>query len=154
MISLFLLLSSMSLGITLIFVSTPVCLGIWVLLFSIFSSMFLRSLFVSWFGYIMFLIYIGGILVIFSYFTAIQPNQDVFIIKPLLYWAVIYLLLPVNTYSFRVDLFISSSWWVSSIFSSFNVICLILLGLVLFLALVRVVKVTITSFSPLRPFST
>ena len=116
--------------------------------------MFLRSLFVSWFGYIMFLIYIGGILVIFSYFTAIQPNQDVFIIKPLLYWAVIYLLLPVNIYSFRVDLFISSSWWVSSIFSSFNVICLILLGLVLFLALVRVVKVTITSFSPLRPFST
>ena len=154
MISLFFLLSSISLGISLIFIRTPVCLGAWILLFSIFSSMFLRSIYVSWFGYIMFLIYIGGILVIFSYFTAIQPNQDIFITKPFYYWIIIYLLLPINASSFSIDLFTSSFWWIRSMFNSFNTICLILVGLVLFLALVRVVKVTITSFSPLRPFIT
>jgi len=154
MISLFFLLSSISLGISLIFIRTPVCLGGWILLFSIFSSMLLRSVYLSWFGYIMFLIYIGGILVIFSYFTAIQPNQDVFIIKPFYYWIIIYLSLPINISSFSIDLFASSFWWIRCMFNSFNIICLTLVALVLFLALVRVVKVTITSFSPLRPFVT
>jgi len=153
MISLFVFLTRISLGITLIFIRTPICLGAWILIFSLFSSVFLRSLYISWFGFTIFLIYIGGILVIFSYFTAIQPNQDIFINKPFFYWLIIYLLLPLNSSSFRIDLFRGAPWWVSCIFNRSNIFCVVILAMVLFLALIRVVKVSITSFSPLRPFS-
>lgn len=153
MICFFVFLSCMSLGISLIFVRTPICLGGWVLIFSLFTSIFLSCFYISWFGFTIFLIYIGGILVIFSYFAAIQPNQDVFIDKPFFYWVVIYIIIPLNSSSFIIDLFSASPWWVTCMFNSSNLYCIILLGLVLFLALVRVVKVTVTSFSPLRPFS-
>lgn len=153
MISLFVFLSRISLGITLIFISTPICLGAWILIFSLFSSIFLSSLYISWFGFTIFLIYIGGMLVMFSYFTAIQPNQDILINKPFFYWLIIYLSLPLNSSSFRIDLFRGASWWVRCIFNSSNIFCVVILAMVLFLALIRVVKVSITSFSPLRPFS-
>jgi len=153
MFTLFFSLIAFSLGLTLIFISTPISLGFWVLLLSLFVSVFCGSFFISWFGFTVFLIYIGGILVIFSYFTAIQPNQDINLSKPAFYWWVVYQLIPVNCYCFTLDLFCSSNWWVTCIFHPFNLFILVILGLVLFLALIRVVKVTITSFSPLRPFN-
>jgi len=153
MIFIFCFLCSLSLGITLIFAVTPICLGFWVLIFSLFISIFCGCFYISWFGFIIFLIYIGGMLVMFSYFAAIQPNQDIIISKPLFYWFFIYILIPLNSSSFRVDLFNVSSWWITCMYYPLNTICIIFLGLCLFLALIRVVKVTVTSFSPLRPFS-
>ena len=153
MIFMFCFLCGISLGISFVFIRTPICLGFWVLIFSLFASIFCGSFYISWFGFIIFLIYIGGILVIFSYFAAIQPNQDVIINKPFFYFFFIYLILPLNFSSFSIDLFGYTSWWVRCIFYPVNIICIILLGLSLFLALISVVKVTITSFSPLRPFS-
>lgn len=143
---------TLSLGITIIISTSPVILGLWILLISIIIAVLCGSLFFGWFGFIIFLIYIGGILVIFAYFVAIQPNQY-FDISNLIYWFILTTTnLPINRHPLIADLFKIRSWWVCSIFYISNISVVIILGLVLFLALISVVKITIINVAPLRPY--
>lgn len=144
---------TLSLGIVIISVYSPIVLGFWILMISMIVSILLRGIFFSWFGFIIFLIYIGGILVIFSYFIAIQPNQYINIKTPFFYFMLGIFNLPINIYPVLSDLFKLSNWWVSSLFHLSNLSLLIVLGLILFLALVSVVKLTINRVGPLRPFT-
>jgi len=143
---------TLSLGITIVVTRSPIILGFWILILSIIVSLLCRSIFFRWFGFIIFLIYIGGILVIFSYFVAIQPNQHINIKTPFFYFILAIFNLPINAYPIIIDLFNVYNWWISSIFYINNISILIILGFILFLALVRVVKVTIINVAPLRPF--
>ena len=131
---------------------TPIILGLWILLTSVTIAVLCGSLFFSWFGFIIFLIYIGGILVIFAYFVAIQPNQHFYVSK-LIYWFILTTgNLPINRFPLIADLFNHRRWWVCSIFYISNISVVIILGLVLFLALIRVVKITVINVAPLRPY--
>ena len=143
---------SLSLGVTLVTTSTPIALGAWILVLSVLVSILCGSSFIRWFGFIIFLVYIGGILVIFSYFAAIQPNQQLNLGKPFFYWYLAFSNLDIRMYVFRGDLFQEAKWWLSSIFCLDNICIIIILGLVLFLALISVVKVTIINVAPLRPY--
>jgi len=142
----------LSLGFRILFNKSPISLGMWILILSLFISILVRAFYFSWFGFIIFLIYIGGILVIFSYFVAIQPNQYIRLKKPILFFVLSFINLPINVYPVLTDLYIIQSWWVSSIFYLINIWILLILGFVLFLALIRVVKITIVNIAPLRPY--
>ena len=145
----------LSLGMSCICINSPIILGFVILSLSIIISVFSSIYLFSWFGFILFLIYIGGMLVIFAYFVAIQPNQLFSILEFFSLFLVIYYLV-IHVFdrdSFIVDFFRLSRWLISSLFFINNILVLILLGLVLFLALIRVVKITITSNSPLRPYN-
>lgn len=143
---------SFAFGLTFFFVNTPISLGFWILLISLFISITYGSYTLSWFGFIIFLIYIGGILVIFSYFAAIQPNQDIGVFNSMFYFLLFYQFIPVNCCCFFLDNFKVNYWWIRSIFNYFNIPILEFLGLVLFLALISVVKISINRVAPLRPF--
>jgi len=54
---------------------SPINLGILVLLVALFVAAAVGIISTGWFGLITFIIYVGGILVIFAYFAALQPNQ-------------------------------------------------------------------------------
>lgn len=73
-------------------------------------SMLCRTTFSRWFGFIIFLIYIGGILVIFAYFTAIQPNQEIRIKTSFFFMVVARMNLPINIYPVLVNLFLYKGW--------------------------------------------
>nr|YP_010502215.1 NADH dehydrogenase subunit 6 [Leocrates chinensis]UXC96460.1 NADH dehydrogenase subunit 6 [Leocrates chinensis] len=142
-----------SFGLSIILATTPVSLGAWILILALLTSSTLGSATYSWFGFIIFLIYIGGMLVMFAYFAAIQPNQEMKM-KPsltLLLLTLLALPLPLKTPIINSITSNSPSIWV--LFSQQNIPILLILGLILFLALVAVVKISQSSAGPLRPFN-
>ena len=153
MFTFFIMLITLSFGLSLVITTSPLVLGVWILLLSILVSVLCRTTFSSWFGLIMFLIYIGGMLVIFAYFAAIQPNQQFNIKLPLFFILLSSINLPINIYPVLVNLFFDNRWWISSLFYIYNISVVVLLGFVLFLALICVVKITTLKMAPLRPYN-
>jgi len=56
---------------------SPIRLGATVLCSAVFVASSLTLISTGWFGLITFIIYVGGMLVIFAYFAALQPNQHI-----------------------------------------------------------------------------
>lgn len=147
----------LSLSFSIILAGTPLILGLWVLLIALFISTLIGLTTYSWLGLLVFLIYVGGILVMFAYFTAIQPNQyfNIIYIKPLLITTFI-LFITITITSHNTLLISQNHSTIPSILSLYHLInipILILLGLILFLALIAVVKVSKSLLGPLRPFN-
>lgn len=55
-------------------ISHPLVLGLGVLGVASVVSVFICKLIISWFGYSLFLVYVGGVLVMFSYVVVLSPN--------------------------------------------------------------------------------
>lgn len=130
---------------------SPVSLGFTVLLIALVISILIVPLITSWFRFIIFIIYVGGILVIFSYFAALQPNQHITnwswgllptIIITSLLTTVDFQPIVTPTYNVHINL----------LFTYQNRIIILFMGLLLFLALIIVVKVSHSYEGPLRPF--
>jgi NADH-ubiquinone oxidoreductase chain 6 len=153
MFTCFITMLTLSFGVSLIITFYPLTLGFWILVLSIIISILISTTFSRWFGFIIFLIYIGGMLVIFAYFVAIQPNQHFRLKVPFFFLILSFINLPINIYPILLNLFSESRWWIRSLFFINNIIVLIMLALVLFLALVIVVKITRIYIAALRPFS-
>lgn len=135
----------------------PATLRIWLILSAAILSITLGLSFTSWFGLILFLIYIGGILVIFSYFVVIQPNQRLEI-KPLIITTIttLIILTAVFNYQPKISYPLPSSSRETPPFLLLipnALIILLILAIILFLALVAAVKITKLQEGPLRPFS-
>lgn len=155
---LLLLLTSLliAIGLAITLTSNPASLSIWLILITLIIALILNATSSRWFALILFLIYIGGILVIFSYFTVIQPNQHLEMNKIIISSGLASLLLLLLHFNFLKPLFLSSN---SLLIPSFILIIpltlniLLILGLIIFLALVATVKISKLPEGPLRPFS-
>lgn len=55
-------------------ISQPLSLGLSIIFSTIFLCVLVALYLSSWYGYILFLIYVGGLLVIFAYVAALSPN--------------------------------------------------------------------------------
>lgn len=149
------ILLSFTINLALILAPTPLTLGIWILLLAISITISITFFISSWFRFITFLIYVGGILVIFAYFIALQPNQPLIIqfsIFTLIISFIIFSTLPF----FQVNIPFSTS--IPFITSSFiilktNIFLFWILRILLFIALIIVVKLSQTKNGPLRPFN-
>jgi len=130
---------------------SPVNLGVIVLLTAITVASSLALISTSWFGFIIFIIYVGGILVIFAYFAALQPNQQVlswgWVLTPIIILIIFISILPSPI---LLKTFNTPS--TTDLFSYINLYIPILLALILFLALIIVVKTSHADEGPLRPF--
>lgn len=128
-------------------VESPLYIGASVLVLSLFGA-FILSKARTWFSLILFLIYVGGMLVSFAYFLALCPNQSVtfsfllglpvIIAEPFLFVAYTP---PVVNRVEVVDLYID-----------LNQACFVFSVFVLFIAMVRVVKIVRRRSGALRPF--
>jgi hypothetical protein len=132
-------------------INSPINLGIAILCISLFISSIFAIISSRWFGFITFIIYVGGILVIFAYFSALQPNQQIinwaWTFCPIVF-IIMYFLYTNKTPYIWLDNFINTN----QIFSINNLIIPILLALLLFLTLIIVIKTTRADEGPLRPF--
>lgn len=149
---------SLSLSLSLTLASSPLFLGLWILLLALSLSLFLAFTSFHWLGLFIFIIYVGGLLVIFAYFVALAPNQ-------LIRGKSLRLLTILSFFIFFSSLYSSSIFSnqnfssltpnssIGAFFFSSNLWALFFIALILFFALVGVVKISSFYSGPLRPFS-
>lgn len=153
----FLLSVAVSISCSLCLCRSPLLLGLWVLVLAFIVAFLLGILTFSWIGLLIFLIYVGGLLVMFAYFVALRPNQ-IFFGKggfgvaacggaSLFFFFLFFFLLDGVGLSYEEGRFINYLLLYNNIFF------FVLLSIVLFFALVSVVKLCSSYRSPLRPFS-
>lgn len=138
---------------TIFLINTPFILNLFIILFAISTSSLINYLYFSWFSFLIFLIYIGGILVIFIYFSSLIPNQ-IFKIKNLipLIFIIPILILFNNNFKFYFNLqpnFINYEF--SYIILTHNLTLFFSILIFLFIILLIVVKISSSSLYPIRP---
>nr|AJO61896.1 NADH dehydrogenase subunit 6 [Whitmania acranulata] len=137
----------------LMFIMTPVVMLLNILIISLMMSCMLAILYSNWFAYMIFLIYVGGMLVMFSYFVAMSPNQimylNVFVLSLFIFFLIMTMLL-YSKYYMPFSFSYKSSFYM--MYSSSYFYMLILLISLLLLMMLVVVKLVNTSEGPLRPF--
>nr|AVW86181.1 NADH dehydrogenase subunit 6 [Eulepethus nanhaiensis] len=149
---------TMSISFSTILANSPLSIGLWVLLLALMVAISTSFIFPSWFAFIIFLIYIGGMLVMFSYFTALTPNQPLEMKKMCISLILTLFLIMMILFSSPILNTLLSTQWTSSsnpisiLFTSYNTTLLLFLASILFLALVAVVKITNLPSGPLRSF--
>lgn len=139
---------------TLYLASTPIILGANILVISLLLSWVFAAFLRSWFAFLIFLIYIGGMLVIFAYFLALTPNQQISNFNTLPYVLISIVTFSVLTYTANIKIPIISNIYQGNtiLYTSNTAPFLILLALILLLTIIIVVKLTGRSKGPLRPF--
>ena len=137
---------------------SPLPLGALILLLALSNALLIASFTSSWFGLILFLIYVGGLLVIFIYFAALCPNHFISFKHTLalslssffLSSSSLYFLFPILTPLSILPLPLQNT---TAMFFINNLPALLFLSITLFLILVTVVTTTRHTQGPLRPFS-
>lgn len=132
----------------------PLTIGLLILFLALVLAVTFGLSISSWVALLIFLIYIGGILVIFAYFVAITPNQNLPI--PLLVGMILTSLFALASISFSAELksyvILRYTSQTNIIYELFSINVLIILALILLFTIVVVVKVSIHRKGPLRPF--
>ena len=148
-----------SISLSLILASSPLSIGLWVLLIALSAAFFVGVIFNSWFAFIIFLIYIGGILVIFAYFTALTPNQPLGLSSIIILSFISFIAITLVSFILKLpgpNLFSNGltdfSQSITILYIPINSNILLLLASILFFVLVAVVKVANINKGPLRPF--
>jgi len=131
---------------------SPINLGALVLTIALFVAAALSVISTGWFGLITFIIYVGGMLVIFAYFAALQPNQFItswnWVLLPTFFVIISFIIWPHSSLNW-----LPHSPNTSQIYSITNLSLPILIALILFLALIIVVKTSRADEGPLRPYN-
>jgi NADH-ubiquinone oxidoreductase chain 6 len=146
-------------------IAQPLSLGLSIILATLFICI-LRAIFISrWYAYILFLIYVGGLLVIFAYVAALSPNilfssTNTIIFFSLIFFPLLYIF---TTYRFLDLSTISSlnSWlgykniksYGIELVSPQHISILVALGVILLLNLIVVVKICYYQYGALRSFN-
>lgn len=143
---------TISIFFSLTLIKTPIQINIIIILTALLISIIMCLFNFSWFRFIIFLLYIGGILVIFIYFSTLIPNQT-FYFKPF-----IKILLPrlitvlyISPPNKLLNITICSTIEARTIIRSTNIIIYINLIIFLFIMLLVVVKITTFVKRPIRP---
>lgn len=135
-----------------ILASTPLNLGISILFIALILATIYSSIISSWIAFLIFLIYVRGILVIFTYFVALSPNLKTNNLT--IYTAPILFIIVLSSNLFYTLPQTSTSY--KSIINVFylknNIPILLILALILLFTIIVVVKLVNTNKGPLRPF--
>lgn len=117
----------------------------------------------SWYAYTIFIIFVGGLLVIFAYVSALIPNDLFFPPRFFYFFQIFTILTSLILLSFktlapslaplRLTLWNSSLKTASNLYFYSNYTLLLLLILVLLFILTLVVKICNVQLGPLRPFN-
>lgn len=127
----------------------PLTLAGFLLLISFIVRCYISFLYSSWYSFSLFLIYIGGILVLFGYVIVLVPNF-IFSFKRFFFF-LIYLYL--YFYTYRNGEIFNFFFDFSFFFFDFSNFFIYLgLAIILFIGLIRVVKICFFQIGALRPF--
>nr|YP_010943489.1 NADH dehydrogenase subunit 6 [Tonna galea]WLS55622.1 NADH dehydrogenase subunit 6 [Tonna galea]WNO19561.1 NADH dehydrogenase subunit 6 [Tonna galea] len=142
----------------------PLSLGLVIMFSTLMMCSISAMLISSWYGYILFLIYVGGLLVMFAYVAALSPNVLFGSGSPLILFFFMSLILSMMMFAYPLIDFSSINYM--SFYSSFKfmkmygtemvspqmISILIGLALILLINLIVVVKICYYQHASLRPF--
>nr|YP_009572204.1 NADH dehydrogenase subunit 6 [Nassarius conoidalis]AND76360.1 NADH dehydrogenase subunit 6 [Nassarius conoidalis] len=143
----------------------PLSLGLVIMISTLLMCFISAVMLSSWYGYILFLIYVGGLLVMFAYVAALSPNVLFGKGTPMLFFSI--MILPLSIIFYFLPLIDVSSIGYLSIFNEMKVLkiygiemvapqmisILIGLAIILLINLIVVVKICYYQQASLRPFS-
>lgn len=145
--------SLLTLSLSIFIAPNPFIIGLTILLIALLVSSIYSLLITSWFAFLIYLIYVGGILIIFSYFLALTPNQPSTVsIHTTILISTLFLFIIT---SFTLDIFAPSillNPQIRTLYNPANSSLLILLVLTLLITIIAVVKLCSASKGPLRAF--
>nr|AEP39140.1 NADH dehydrogenase subunit 6 [Oncomelania hupensis hupensis] len=142
----------------------PLSLGLSIMLSTLFLCMSSAMLISSWYAYILFLIYVGGLLVMFAYVAALSPNTLFSGTNVIIFFIVLSAIISIILYThYFIDPMKTETLntWVETkklktygieLASPHYISILIALGTILLLNLIVVVKICFYQHTPLRPF--
>nr|YP_514805.1 NADH dehydrogenase subunit 6 [Sepia officinalis]BAE80071.1 NADH dehydrogenase subunit 6 [Sepia officinalis] len=164
--SLLLLISfGFSLSSLFLMVIQPLSLGFMLMLNMMCVSGLVGFTVFSWYGYLLFLVYVGGLLVMFMYIISLVPNLIFLSSKVVLYFFMIFFSYFLMSYLFMKEMI--SEEMKSLKLNSFsgascasgetilmldNFYCYVVLGIILLFVLISVVKICYYCDGPLRVF--
>nr|YP_003204804.1 NADH dehydrogenase subunit 6 [Monoplex parthenopeus]ACF04885.1 NADH dehydrogenase subunit 6 [Monoplex parthenopeus] len=142
----------------------PLSLGLVIMFSTLLMCSISAMLISSWYGYILFLIYVGGLLVMFAYVAALSPNILFGGGTPLIFF--MFMMAPLGLLMFMYPLIDLPSLHYSNLYTNFKCLKMygvemvsphmisILIGLavILLINLVVIVKICYYQQSSLRPF--
>nr|YP_010518003.1 NADH dehydrogenase subunit 6 [Cocculina enigmadonta]UXN84355.1 NADH dehydrogenase subunit 6 [Cocculina enigmadonta] len=140
----------------------PLSVGVCVLVISVFSCLLISMVSHAWYGYMLFLIFVGGLLVMFAYVCALTPNviftgySDVFLCL-FLYVGIFFLIkkmffMDAFSVSGLDEISVLSSTMGESLVFPFFMSIIIGLGLILLFTLLAVVKICTMDGGSLRGY--
>nr|YP_009487064.1 NADH dehydrogenase subunit 6 [Semisulcospira coreana]QVD40471.1 NADH dehydrogenase subunit 6 [Semisulcospira gottschei]BBB06411.1 NADH dehydrogenase subunit 6 [Semisulcospira coreana] len=145
----------------------PLSLGLSIMFSTMFLCVLIAMYLSSWYGYILFLIYVGGLLVMFAYVAALSPNILFSGMSAFLFFLSAQVLIPVivfnsvfldtNNLSFLVgeqELMESMKILGIELASPSLISILVGLGVILLINLIVVVKICYYQHGTLRPYKT
>ena len=145
-----------SIFLTLPKINNPLIITLIIILIALITASIFGITLSSWYAFLLFLIYVGGMLVMFAYFTATSPNQQTIRNKRVI--KVLLLAIPITSafifFNNQVLITASKSHQLIRIFTSHNIYTLIIITLILLITIVIVVKLCSRSKGPLRTFMT
>nr|YP_003162816.1 NADH dehydrogenase subunit 6 [Oncomelania hupensis robertsoni]ABS87683.1 NADH dehydrogense subunit 6 [Oncomelania hupensis robertsoni]AEP39049.1 NADH dehydrogenase subunit 6 [Oncomelania hupensis hupensis] len=142
----------------------PLSLGLSIMISTLFLCMSSAMLISSWYAYILFLIYVGGLLVMFAYVAALSPNTLFSGMNAIIFFitlsVIIYVILYNHYFIDPVKTEIFNTWAETKKLKTYGVelvsphyiSILIALGTILLLNLIVVVKICFYQHTPLRSF--
>nr|YP_010713581.1 NADH dehydrogenase subunit 6 [Naria helvola]WDA98713.1 NADH dehydrogenase subunit 6 [Naria helvola] len=164
MTALIMLVFSLASLLMLPLMAQPLSLGLAIMISTLLMCSLTSMMLSSWYGYILFLIYVGGLLVMFAYVAALSPNLLFGSGSPLLFFlmlliplTMVFYFYPIKDFSMMstIDTYSELKYLKSygtELISPESVSILIGLGVILLLNLIVVVKICYYQHASLRPF--
>nr|YP_010718884.1 NADH dehydrogenase subunit 6 [Onychoteuthis compacta]WDQ44487.1 NADH dehydrogenase subunit 6 [Onychoteuthis compacta] len=162
---LFMISVGFSLSSVCLMVIQPLSLGFMLMLLTLCISGLVGMITFSWYGYLLFLVYIGGLLVMFMYVISLIPNLIFLSSKVFSYFFFIFFMFMLANFFVSKDMisvdmkdlflfdYNSMSMGGGSMIMMYdNFLCYLLLGVILLLVLISVVKICYYCEGPLRVF--
>lgn len=149
-----LLFISLILTSFLIIALNPLSIGLTILILALSLTIVFGLSLTSWLAFLIFLIYIRGMLVLFSYFVSITPNQTLPSLHSIILTlsSIVPLIVLILSNILRIPI-INNNSSINVIYLIYNTTTLTILAIILLVAIVIVVKISIKSKGPLRPFN-
>lgn len=146
-----------SIFLTLPKTNNPLSITLIIIFIALITACIFSTTLSSWYAFLIFLIYVGGILVIFAYFTATSPNQQQISGKRIIKTILLAILATGSAIIYinkTIPLTPSKSHQLIRLYTSHNIYTLIIITLILLITMVIVVKLSSRSKGPLRTFIT
>nr|AEI29251.1 NADH dehydrogenase subunit 6 [Polydrusus marginatus] len=159
---------SWMMAIIFTFLNHPISFGFIILLQTITFSLITGILNLDfWFSYILFLIMIGGMLILFIYMTSIASNEKFNFSKKMTFFSLMFLMTTIlmnlmldnflymknlNNYDLNPQNMLNMNLSMNKFFNSPNMMIMILLMIYLLITLIAIVKITQSKMGPLRPY--
>jgi NADH-ubiquinone oxidoreductase chain 6 len=139
---------------TIFLAINPLTIGIMILIISLLLANLFAISISSWLSFLVFLIYVGGILVIFSYFVALIPNQHVKLSMLSIFLLSSSILISISIYILNINIPVISNFYIhlNTIYVKLNISSLLILAWLLLFTIIVVVKLVTNNKGPLRPF--